>query len=499
MDSVLIGQKFTQNMAAHKLLCQMCVLLLLASPICGKNPLVVGVGMADPHIHTFDGGDSLYLYATHDNLTWALANGTCCSGDWWIWETRDLISWRVAGSAPNFAWAPPNLATEMWATDAVKRADSAGTQHYYWYVSVGGREVSVYVSDTPYGPWHDPLGQPMLPESLGDKLGTCIRDPGVLVDGDSYYIVFGACSGPVQPDDSCYFLAQLNEDMITFQEPRHLSIQNALGPYGPGKADDKPFLHARKGIYYLSYGCFYALSQTGPYGPYIYQGPIISLALIAPDFLIGNLTQEPWYTREIYADRHGSFIEWHGQWYFFCNERSHSLARKAGQEGAFRDSIGAYVHYYTNGSIAPITINAQGVGGHEVFLGTVVQAEEYFKLFGAADKVELPESVGGGFAVHTRGPSSLQFHILPRQACTTIRVRAAALHSTVSSLADPAPILVIKKKGHVLTQCAFKIPDRHLHDAVCSPFVLPVSTVHVPIDFEFTHNFSMYLDAFIFE
>jgi hypothetical protein len=36
---------------------------------------------------------------------------------------------------------------------------------------------------------------------------------------------------------------------------------------------------------------------------------------IAPNFLIGNLTQEPWYTREIYADRHGSFVGWKGQWY----------------------------------------------------------------------------------------------------------------------------------------------------------------------------------------
>ena len=37
-----------------------------------------------------------------------------------------------------------------------------------------------------------------------------------------------------------------------------------MGPYGPGKADDKPFLHknAQTATYYLSWGCFYATSKV---------------------------------------------------------------------------------------------------------------------------------------------------------------------------------------------------------------------------------------------
>ena len=140
-------------------------------------------------------------------------------------------------------------------------------------MSVGGREVSVAVADTPEGPWVDPLGSPMFPISLGDRIGTCIRDPGTFVDDDGkYYVIFGACSGTVQPTDSCYFLTELHEDMISYEEPVHLSIQNAMGPYGPGKADDKPYLHKANGVYYLSYGCFYATSHTGVLGPYQYQG-----------------------------------------------------------------------------------------------------------------------------------------------------------------------------------------------------------------------------------
>jgi len=57
-------------------------LLLLALPLSqAKNPLVSHVGMADPHMHIFDG--KAYIYSTHD--TWASGQhglGGCCTGDW---------------------------------------------------------------------------------------------------------------------------------------------------------------------------------------------------------------------------------------------------------------------------------------------------------------------------------------------------------------------------------------------------------------------------------
>ena len=46
---------------------------------------------------------------------------------------------------------------------------------------------------------------------------------------------------------------------------------------GHGKADDKPFLHKFQGVYYLSWGCFYALGAS-PYGPFNYSGSIIDPA-----------------------------------------------------------------------------------------------------------------------------------------------------------------------------------------------------------------------------
>ncbi|CAE8716967.1 unnamed protein product, partial [Polarella glacialis] len=338
----------------------------------------------DPHVHEFNG--RVYMYATHDERN---AAPLCCSGHWWVWSTEDLVSWKQESMLQDFAWTPKDLLKQNfhWATDAAERDG-----RYYWYVSMGGSNVAVASGASPVGPWEDPLGHMLLSKDFGHSLEppTEIRDPGVLQDEDGrYYIVFGACAGPVQPDDSCYYLAELWPNMTSVKQPQHLSVQGAFGPYGAGKTDDKPFLHKHAGIYYLSWGVFYGTSTT-PFGPYTYRGSILEPSLIEPAFRIGNESQEPWYTRQDYADRHGSFLELHGQAYFFCNDYSHSDAL------GFRGTVAAYVHYRADGSIEPIVINAQGVGSHDASLEAVLPAENYFAIAGGARK---QQARSGGFEI----------------------------------------------------------------------------------------------------
>ena len=65
--------------------------------------------------------------------------------------------------------------------------------------------------------------------------------------------------------------------VLTPNAPRH------AGPYGPGKTDDKPFLHLRQGVYYLSWGCYYAISAS-VMGPYVYAGMLLSESSLDPEF-----------------------------------------------------------------------------------------------------------------------------------------------------------------------------------------------------------------------
>jgi hypothetical protein len=135
-----------------------------------------------------------------------------------------------------------------------------------------------------------------------------VRDPGVFRDDDgTHYIIFGTFE---------YYVSQLNSDLISLAEaPRGpVLVHNPMGPYG-AKLDDKPFLHKRNGVYYLSWGCFYGVGNS-PYGPFNYTGVVYDDAFAEASF---QRTAEG----DGQADRHGSFFTLHGQDYFAMNDRTH--------------------------------------------------------------------------------------------------------------------------------------------------------------------------------
>jgi len=379
-----------------------------------SNPLTPGPytasnpgGIADPHMHVFpesDKPDRVYVYATHDEIHANDGQGGCCTGEWWIWGSDDLVHWEEEATLPPLPWEDADSYSRNWATDCVYRDG-----YYFWYVSIGAKTIGVVKSDTPVGPWESPLDLPMVNTTLvGIPDGaTDTRDPGTFVDplDNQFYLVYGACSQPddEQPLTGCYWVSLLSDDMISTKEVFKLDILDAMGPYGSGKADDKPYLHFNDGLYYLSWGCFYATSDNVR-GPYQYQGSIIDAELLDPEFRVGNLTQEPWYTQDDYQDRHGSFLNFKNQWYFFSNDRSHSTVPF---DEMFRNAVGSYVHYNDNGTIAPIQIDATGVGMYDG--QKAIQAENYFFM----EEGEKREHVyGREFHVRTStegGPVSLYY------------------------------------------------------------------------------------------
>jgi len=333
------------------------------------NPIIPGRGVCDPHIRVFDG--TFYMYATHD---YSPENRFFRMDNWWVWHSDDLVHWNLASILKPEETFVRKALDECWATDAGMRDGK-----YYFYFSAGPKQIGVVTGDTPAGPWKDPLGKPLIPEGLTP---TQERDPGILMDDDgSNYIVFGTMD---------YYIAKLNDDMISLAEsPRLIHFDREYGPYGEGKVDDKPYLHKRDGVYYLSWGCFYAMGSS-PYGPFYYKGSIIDQQNTAPDFRTENLVH----------DRHGSFFQFHGQWYFVCNDQS-----QKGSQRFFRNSILSYVHYCDNGEIAPVKISSVGVGRYDASLGRI-EAEDFFKIAGG----QVRECPMGGFEVRGLANGSLLFY-----------------------------------------------------------------------------------------
>ncbi len=324
------------------------------------NPIIPGRGVCDPQVRVFN--DTVYLYATHD---YSPESRHFRMDNWWVWHSEDLVHWNLVSILKPEQTFLRKPFTECWATDAGTRNGK-----FYLYFSAGPQQIGVVVGDTPRGPWEDPLGKPLIPKGVTP---TEVRDPGILMDDDGCnYIVFGTWN---------YYIARLADDMISLAEtPRLIHLDRKYGPYGEGKTDDKPFLHKRAGVYYLSWGCFYAMSDS-PYGPFIYKGSIVDQENTAIGFRTDNIVH----------DRHGSFFHFHGQWYFACNDQS-----QKGSQRYYRNSILSYVHYCDNGEIAPICISSMGVGRYDAARGTV-EAEFFFKIAGGS----VRECPAGGFEVRS--------------------------------------------------------------------------------------------------
>jgi len=352
-------------------------LFLFITPLVAQanNPIIPNRGVNDPHIHIFEG--KAYLYATHDR---SADNDYFAMDEWGIWVSDDLVNWsleRIVKPDDTYLGGPFD---QCWATDAAYRDG-----RYYFYFSEKNHQTGVLVGSSPTGPWEDPLGKPLLPAGL---TSTHSYDPAVFHDDDGeHYIIFGVWN---------FYIARLNHDMVSLaEEPQRITINNPRGPYNQEgtndemPTDDKPFVHKYNGKYYLSWGAFYAMSDN-LHGPYDYVGAILNEDSFAPGFA------EPTWPNGFLQGRHGSYFQWHNQWYYTYCDISQSGNRY------FRDSFISYVHFRENGEIAPIRVDGMGVGQYDA-RQPVIEAEDYFKAEGF-DKVELD---GNNFAVKNRNETAV--------------------------------------------------------------------------------------------
>jgi arabinoxylan arabinofuranohydrolase len=354
--------------------------LIFQAIVLAKNPIIPNKGANDPHIRIFNG--KAYLSASHDK---SIDNRSFSMDDWWIWSSDNLVDWKLESILKPEDTYIGKPFSSCWATDIATRHGK-----YYWYFSEGNHQSGVVVGDSPAGPWKNPLGKPLLSSEMTP---THEYDMGIIQDvaGD-FYIVFGVWD---------YYIAKLNKDMISLAEkPRKIEIKDPRGPYNPdGKnlekpTDDKPFIHSYKGKYYLSWGCFYAMADN-VYGPYNYTGSIIDASSFAPGY------EKPTWPNGFLQGRHGSFFEFHHQWYFAYCDISQTGNRY------FRDTFISYVHYKENGEMALIRVDGIGVGEYDANHGKI-EAEDYFKASGVTKKMNADSGFsvsdidGGDFLVYQK-------------------------------------------------------------------------------------------------
>lgn len=230
--------------------------IIIVSPIfvCAQKPLLQTKYTADPApmVHN----DTVFLYTSHDEDD--AVNGFKML-DWLLFTSTDMVNWTeqgVVASLKNYQWAPQK--NGAWAVHTIERNGK-----FYLYCPMHGSGIGVLVSDSPYGPFHDPLGKALIStEHIWQDF-----DPAVYIDDDGQaYLYWG--------NPNLYYV-KLNEDMISY------SGDVITESSKPNNYQEGPWVWKHKEHYYLAYastccpeGMGYAMS-TSPTGPWENKGMIV--------------------------------------------------------------------------------------------------------------------------------------------------------------------------------------------------------------------------------
>ncbi|MGF7233055.1 glycoside hydrolase family 43 protein [Arachidicoccus sp.] len=224
----------------------------------GQNPIIQTIFTADPAPMVYH--DTVFLYTSHDEASAPEGSGGFRMRDWRCFTSTDMVNWTDHGaiaSLKDFKWGPQE--NGAWAPQCIERNGK-----FYLYCPLHGKGIGVLVSDSPYGPFRDPLGKGLIDtEPIWNNI-----DPTVFIDSDGQaYLYWG------NPD--LYFV-KLNGDMISYS-----GAVNKLSSK-PQNYQEGPWFYKRKQHYYLAYastccpeGIGYAMSDS-PTGPWVYKGYVMA-------------------------------------------------------------------------------------------------------------------------------------------------------------------------------------------------------------------------------
>jgi hypothetical protein len=331
----------------------MVTVVCAALSVSAQNPIVQTYFTADPAPMVYDG--TVYLYTSHDEDS--TVNNFFTMYDWRCYSSKDMVNWTDHGavaSLKNFSWCTKT--NGAWAPQCIERNGK-----FYLYVPIHGEGISVLVSDSPTGPFTDPVGKRLV-ES--DHIWQDI-DPTVFVDDDGQaYLYWG--------NPSLWYV-KLNKDMISYDttigKNGVVSVEMTAEAFGskagrdgkPGTTyTEGPWFYKRNNLYYMIYAAegipeyiSYSTSNS-PVGPWTYKGHIMNRA----DHLAFT--------------NHAGIIDFKGNSYVFYHDQDLSKGQ------GFKRSVSLeQFSYNADGTIPLITPTKQGITKSISFLDpyTRVQAE----------------------------------------------------------------------------------------------------------------------------
>ena len=248
--------------------------------------------------------------------------------EWLCFSTSDMKTWTEHPSPLNvkdFKWAKD----DAWASQVIERNGK-----FYWYVAIThatipGKAIGIAVSDSPTGPFKDALGKALITNDMTTdaKISWDDIDPTVFIDDKGQAYLFWG--------NTALYYVKLKENMIEMDGPfKKIELPHFT---------EAPFIHKRKGWYYLSYAyefpekIAYAMSRSLE-GPWEYKGILNEIA--------GNSNTN-----------HQSIIDFKGKSYFIYHNGA--LVPDA---GSFHRSVCIdYLYYNKDGTMKRVVMTSEGV------------------------------------------------------------------------------------------------------------------------------------------
>jgi arabinoxylan arabinofuranohydrolase len=310
---------------------------LTPSLIVAQNPIVQTYFTADPAPMVHNG--TVYVYTSHDEDE--TVKNFFTMYDWRCYSSKDMVNWTDHGavaSLKNFTWHEKT--NGAWAPQGIERNGK-----FYLYVPIHGEGIAVLVSDSPTGPFTDPIGKRLIDS---DHIWQDI-DPTVAIDNNGQaYLYWG--------NPSLWYV-KLNDDMISYDrsvgDNGIVSIEMTAEAFGskagrdgkPGTTyTEGPWFYKRNGLFYMVYAAegipeYISYSTaTSPVGPWTYRGHIMQRA---PQLAFTN---------------HAGIIDFSGNSYIFYHDQDLSKG-----EGFKRSVSVEQFTYNADGSIPLITPTKEGV------------------------------------------------------------------------------------------------------------------------------------------
>jgi beta-xylosidase len=320
------------------------------------NPLVKDKFTADPAPLVHNG--TLYLYVGHDE--YYEGQDTAGGGhefnitEWLCYSTTDMQTWTDHGTVlrpSDFSWGVGEWSDGKWDVTKWGVGEAWASQviehngKFYYYVTAKGGEpynsrvVGVAVSDSPTGPFVDPIGKPLVSDDMtpnGPRGWWNDIDPTALVDQNGQAWL---CWG----NGSC-FLAKLKPNMV--------EIDGEIKKIDMPRYIEGPWLSYRNGTYYLTYASFGRGGETINYA----TAPSMEAFYEGQGTPQGELTGAAKNSFTI----HPGIIDFKGKSYLFYHNATITLDGHAGAIGR-RSVCVDELHYNPDGTMQPVEQTEKGV------------------------------------------------------------------------------------------------------------------------------------------